>query len=247
MTAIAESGAVTRTDLTISVTVPPVAQGLMSAFDANPTLLQQMAAKLFDGEVQLKQRRVQLAPFIGPAPQQMQILHALARSDGKVAQEVRDIMLFHKPERLDPLAQFLLQFPVSWRAILLSAIRDDVIGIELKAGRDNRVVDIVVDHAGDLFEYSLRAFKLTFEELQTVVAWMRKNEDRLPRRQVILPRLRKDDNKAPAQRYAELMDFFKDFPEQLRHLLAQNARPRLIRISFEETPMGDLVLRVSSK
>jgi hypothetical protein len=242
-----ESGAVTRIDLSVSASVPPVALGLMGAFDAKQALLQRIAASLFDGKVQLRQRSVQMTPYIGHSALQMRQLHEMARANHKAAEEVRAVTAFHESNRYAQLARFVSQFPAEWRAPLFDAVRDDVIGIELKAGSDNRVVEVVVDRAGALHEYGLRAFKLTFSELRVVAAWMRENEERLPRRGVRLPRLRQDDSKAPAARYAELNAFFDDFPVKLRELLVAKARQQLTSIRFEETPMGDVVLKVGSQ
>lgn len=249
MTTTAESGAIVRTDLSISTSTPPVALGLLSAFDGDQefqALLRRIAASLLDGHVQLKQLKVELAPYIGHSAAQMRQLHDMARSDRKAAEEVRAVMMFHGPKRYAPLARFVSQFPAEWRAPLFDAVRDDVIGIELKADSDNRVVEVVVDRAGELHEYGLRAFKLTFAQLRAIAIWMRNNEGCLPRKGVRLPRLDRSDTKAPAARYARLNAFFDDFPVKMRELLVAKARPQLTSIHFEETPLGDVVLKVGS-
>ncbi len=225
--------------------MPVVAKGLVGAFTAPPKEMLKLGAQLSNGEISLVQRVVTLAPYIGHSTSRMQAIQQMAAEGHALARRERAaISAYHTPSRYTPLAQFLAQFPLSWRPLLLSTVRDHVTRIELKAGRDNRVVEVVTWHSRTLYEYSLRAFNLTFAQLQQVAAWMRANEDLLPTHTAHMPPARKGDTRTAAARDATLITFFDNLPEKMRDLLVAKARPELVGIRFEATPTGDMVLRV---
>jgi hypothetical protein len=175
----------------------------------------------------------------------MRTIYGMAQRGNRAASmELHRIAEFHVATRYTPLLQFLTQFPRPWRRILLTTIRDELTHISLKVEPDNRVVEVTTWNSRTLHEYGLRAFNLTFAQLQQIAEWMRENEDLLPTIAVHLPPGRKGDDRAAARRYALLAAFFDDFPEEMRNLLVAKARPELVSAHFEALPTGGVVLRV---
>jgi hypothetical protein len=233
------------TDLAIPTDMPVVARGLIGAFDARHGQLAKLGALLSAGEIRLNQRVVALAPYIGHSVGRMATINKMASGGNQLAHRERTaVTAFHMPTRYTPLVGFLAQFPPSWRQLLLATLREDVTRIELKAGPDHRVVEVVTWHSRTLYEYGLRAFNLTFVQVRQIAAWMRDNEELLPTIAVHMPPARKGDDKAEAARYAALIAFFDNMPEKMRDLLVAKARPELVGIHFETMPTGDVVLRV---
>lgn len=232
-------------DLGIMGDMPVVAKGLASAFAAPRDQLLKLGTLLSSGQVPLTQRVVVLAPYVGHPASRMRVIHKMAAEGNLPARRERAaVNAFHASTRYTPLAGFLAQIPPPWRPLLLTTIHDPVTRIELKAGQDNRVVDVVVWHSRTLHEYGLRAFNLSFSQLQRVAAWIRENEDLLPTHAAHIPPARPDNQRVTAARTAALITFFDNMPEKMRDLMVAKARPELVGIHFETTPTGDVVLRV---
>lgn len=223
-----------------NIVLSPVAQELASIFDANKQLLQRLAGALSYGRVPIVQPKVQLDPFVGPNRQQMAEIQRLAQGGNAAAKrELRAIARYHQAGRFTPLAQFLAQFPAEYRVPLLLSIHDAVVGIELKAAADNRVVEVLTWRNPLRFEYGLRGFMLTFAQVVEIADWMRANEDELPLTPMTMPAMVKGDKALEGARWAALTTFFDNFPERYRDLLAKKARPQLKGVKFEVLPTGE--------
>jgi hypothetical protein len=220
----------------------PLAVELTSIFDANPTQLQRLAGLLATGQIPLSTHRLRIAPYVGPAAKQMAEIRQLAGRGVVLArQELHAITQYHEASRYTPFMQFLGQFPAEWRPMLLLNLKDPVIGIELKAGADNRVVEIVSWRNSLMFEYALRGFMLTFAQTVEIADWMRSHEDELPlNRAASMPVYKPGDKAAEGARWAALTTFFDNFPERYRNLLAKKARPQLKGVRFQELPTGEV-------
>lgn len=215
------------------------------AFDS--TGIQRLAGLLSTGQITLTQRKVELAPYVGPAAKQLAEIRRLAKGGNALARhELQAIAQHHDARRTKPLLEFISQFPAEWRRALFVGIRDTVVGIELKAGSDNRVVEVLGWRSPFMFEYSLRGFLLTFEQAVEIANWMRANEDLLPSTTLSMPALVKGDDAIEGARWASLTTFFDNFPERYRILLAKKAAPQLRRIRFQEEPTGEIKMVLSA-
>jgi hypothetical protein len=231
-------------DLGLPSELPLVAKELKTGFSAPNKQLRMFGALLFGGEIPLHQRNVAFAPFIGHTAQRMRAINQMAANGNRLALHERRLIAEYHAARYTTLVRFLRQFPPDWQRLLLATARDELTGIELKAARDNRVVEVVVWSERTLYEYGLRAFNLSFIQLRQIAAWMRENEDLLPTAPVRMPRGGQRNTANATARTAALTQLFAPFPEKMRDLLVAKARPELTDIHFETSPMGDVVLRV---
>lgn len=239
MTTVSDNPA---TGLSVSAPMPVLAKGLLLAFDAPLDQLRKLGAQLSDGNIQLTQLFVRMAPYVGPSAQQVQVLRQMSSAGHRPAsRELRAIADFHQASRYTPFLQFVAQFPRPWQLLLMRKLRDSITEIDFKTGPGGFVVQVAVSKASTLHEYGLRAFKLPFAQMLLVAEWIRENPDQLPTAGITMPTA-DGRNGSDAARYAALMTFFDNFPEKMRDLLAAKARAELTSIRFERGPTGEIVL-----
>lgn len=223
-------------------TLSPLARELTSIFDTDAQRLQRLAGLLATGQIPLTVRQLQMSPYVGHAASQMAEIRGMAgRGNAAARRELRAIAQHHEAHRYTPLMRFINQFPAEWRPLLVMNLRESVVAIELKAGADNRVVEVLAWRNPLMFEYGLRGFMLTFAQIIEISNWMRAHEDELPvGRTATMPLLKPGDKAAEGTRWAALTTFFDNFPERYRDLLAKKARPQLRGVRFDELPTGEI-------
>ncbi len=220
-----------------------VLEGLVDAFNVDPTLLEVLAKELSTAQYQLKQPSLQVRPFIGPDQGSMSRIFEQVKTGNPIARaELRRIRAYHAG-RSEAIAHFLFQFSPEWAMLLLGGLRDTVTDIQLVAGPDSRVEQVRVRHETMLHEYGLRGFDLFFEQMLEIASWMREHPKQLFAEPVVLqPLTDVNDFRAVGARWANLKAFFHGFPPDMRRSLVKSARHDLVGLRIVWTTMESGVL-----